>query len=179
MSKDHSHSFYTTGTHTNMIYHYWCRPWFPDWSIFFIFPHSKVTHFFPPCTLFFGRFWHTQPTFEWWGVMLQKLLDYWQVLFVILLHGNFVSSTFYLFNHLFISVWTPRHLFYVSGYNSILLCWFCCWDIPEMRLLLWKVWFCGQPFLFIWDIYSLWQRNSRQKKQRYKNNSQFGNCYWV
>lgn len=32
--------------------------------------------------------------------------------FRVLLHGRFVSSLIYLFNHLFMSVWTHRYLFY-------------------------------------------------------------------
>lgn len=45
----------------------------------------------------------------------------------ILLQGRFVfSPSFtYLFNHLFVSLWTHWYLFYSLGYNPI-LCLFCC-----------------------------------------------------
>lgn len=49
-------------------------------------------------------------------------------LYGVILHGRFVYClTFiYLFNNVFISVWTYGYLFCIWGYNSILICLFCC-----------------------------------------------------
>ena len=48
-------------------------------------------------------------------------MEYLHKLLGILLHGRFVSSPLfiYLFQHLFISVWTNGYLLYILGYNYL------------------------------------------------------------
>lgn len=49
-------------------------------------------------------------------------------LFGVILHGRFVYclTLIYLFNNVFISVWTYGYLFCIWDYSSILICLFCC-----------------------------------------------------
>lgn len=65
--------------------------------------------------LLFERKSLAQPTFKGWAVVFHLLSgDYWHKSFGILLHERLIYSLSfaYLFNHLFISVWSHGYLFY-------------------------------------------------------------------
>ena len=107
-----------------MTYHCWCWPWSPGPSSVCPFPLKLL--FFSPflnCTLWKEITMYSPQLSSRKPSCISLRVEYLQKLFGILLQVRFVYSlpVIYLFNHLFILVWTHEYLLYIWCYNTILL----------------------------------------------------------
>lgn len=99
-----------------MVYDFWCWPWLPGLGVCVRF--YKVTPF-SYCALW-KEVTLCSPHLRIGFTSLR--IKYRHKLFGILLHGKFVFlHKIYVFNYLFIPVWTLLYLFCTLVYNAILL----------------------------------------------------------